>query len=252
MDTRPPAEHTCDRAALLVDDLVDGTLGDTERAELNAHLAECAECRSLAADLDELHRVARELPVRSPRGTAWARIAEQLDADARVPGQRPGRAWSSAKVLLPLAAALVLAVGASLAYLTWPVVPTATPDGSTAAVHATEDDLVKSIDQELRLAESHYENAIAGLEKIAADGQDGLTPEVATTLQKNLGIIDQAIHESRQALTDQPESTLARQSLFEAFREKVSLLEDTIALINVMRKGDQTGTARVIDGITKS
>lgn len=126
------------------------------------------------------------------------------------------------------------------------------PAGRTAGVHAPGDDLVKSVDQELRLAETHYENAIAGLEKMAAEGQQELTPEVAATLQKNLGIIDQAIRESRTALTDQPESTLARESLFEAFRKKVSLLEDTIALINVMRKGDQAGTARVIEGITKS
>jgi hypothetical protein len=251
MDTRTPSpsEHACDRLALLIDDLIDGTLGASERAELDAHLARCAECRALARDLDELHRVSRELPVRSPRATAWDRIAERLDAEGRAPGHVVGRPWTSARVLLPIAAALVVAVGASVAYLGWPA---AAPSGSSAAVHATGDDLVKSVDQELRLAESHYENAIAGLEKIASDGEGALTPDVAATLQKNLGIIDQAITESRQALADQPDSSLARTSLFEAFRKKVSLLEDTIALINVMRKGDQTGTARVIEGITKS
>ena len=249
MDTRSPSDSTCDRMALLVDDLIDGTLGAPDRAELDAHLARCAECRALAGDLGELHRVSRELPVRSPRATAWARIAERLDAEGRTPGHVVHRTWTSARVLVPIAAALVLAVGASLAYLARPA---GGPSGSGAAVHATGDDLVKSVDQELRLAESHYENAIAGLEKIAADEQGALTPEVASTLQKNLGIIDQAISESRQALADQPDSSLARTSLFEAFRKKVSLLEDTIALINVMRKGDQTGTARVIEGITKS
>lgn len=249
MEKRTPSEDACDRAALLVDDLIDGTLGASDRAELDAHLARCAECRALSGDLTELHRTARELPVRSPRATAWSRIAEQLDAEGRTEGHVVHRTWTSARVLLPIAAALVLAVGASLAYLSRP----APAEGeSGAAVHATGSDLVKSVDQELRLAESHYENAIAGLEKIASDGEGALTPEVASTLQKNLGIIDQAINESRQALADQPDSSLARTSLFEAFRKKVSLLEDTIALINVMRKGDQTGTARVIEGITKS
>jgi hypothetical protein len=249
MDTRSPSERACDRAALLIDDLIDGTLSASDRADLDAHLVRCAECRALAGDLDELQRVARELPVRSPRATAWDRIAERLDAEGRTPGHVVHRTWTSARVLLPIAAALVLAVGASLAYLSRPASP---PEGAGAAVHATGGDLVKSVDQELRLAESHYENAIAGLEKIASDGQGALTPEVASTLQKNLGIIDQAINESRQALADQPDSSLARMSLFEAFRKKVSVLEDTIALINVMRKGDQTGTARVIEGITKS
>lgn len=248
MDTRSPSEHACGRAEELVQDMVDDTLSDAGRSELDAHLSGCPSCRSLADDLTELHRVARDLPVRSPRADAWARIAERLDAESRVPGHVVRRSWASARVLLPLAATLVLAIGAGVAYL----LQGPAPAGQTAGVHASGDDLVKSVDQELRLAESHYENAIAGLEKMAAEGQQELTPEVAATLQKNLGIIDQAIRESRTALTDQPESTLARESLFEAFRKKVSLLEDTIALINVMRKGDQAGTARVIEGITKS
>lgn len=251
MDTRSSLEHECDRFALLIDDLVDGTLGDAERAELEGHLAGCDACRALARDLDEMHRVSRELPVRSPRGNAWARIAESLDAEARAPGHVVRRSWTSARVLLPLAAALVVAVGAGLVYVAWTGGGTS-PDSAGPAVHATSADLVNSVDQELRLAESHYENAIAGLEKIAKDEQTTLDPALAATLQKNLGIIDQAIQESRQALSDQPESTLARDSLFEAFRKKVSLLEDTIALINVMRKGDQAGTARVIKGLSKS
>ncbi|MEW5982387.1 MAG: zf-HC2 domain-containing protein [Acidobacteriota bacterium] len=245
MDARSPSEHACESVAQLIDDLIGGTLGKAEKADLDAHLTECTACRMLARDLDDIHRVARELPVRSPRANAWERIAERLDAEGRTPGDVARRRWASARIVLPLAAALVLVAGASLTYLVW-------PGGSVPAVHGTREDLVRSIDQELRLAESHYENAIAGLEQIAADGEKTLTPEVAATLQKNIGIIDQAINESRQALTDQPESTLARESLFEALRRKVSLLEDTITLINVMRKGDQTGTAKVIEGLSKS
>ena len=251
MEPRTPSERACERASELIDDLVDGVLGDADRTELDGHLAACPACRALARDLDDLHRVARELPSRSPRADAWDRIAERLDTDSRVPGHVVHRTWASTKVLLPLAAALVLAVAASLLYLSRPGGDNG-QSGTQASVHASQDDLVRSVDQELRLAESHYENAIAGLEKIAGDNQGALTPEVAATLQKNLGIIDQAIQESRQALTDEPESTLARESLFEAFRKKVSLLEDTIALINVMSRGDQAGAARVIEGITKS
>jgi hypothetical protein len=65
-------------------------------------------------------------------------------------------------------------------------------------------------------------------------------------------VIDQAIKESRSAIQSQPASQLAQDSLFEALRRKVALLEDTVSLINTMRKGDEAGTARVIRDMSKS
>jgi hypothetical protein len=104
----------------------------------------------------------------------------------------------------------------------------------------------------LRLAEQHYEKAISGLEKIAAAQQRELDPQVAATLQKNLGVIDQAISESRAALRAQPSSIPAQESLFEALRRKVGLLQDAIALMNEMRKGNQAGAAQIVEGLSKS
>jgi signal transduction histidine kinase len=104
----------------------------------------------------------------------------------------------------------------------------------------------------LRIAEAHYEQAIAGMQQIVTAEQGSLDPALAATLQKNMGVIDQAIRESREAIKTQPHSELVRTSLFEALRQKVALLEETIALINVMRKGDQAGAARIITGLSKS
>ena len=42
---------------------------------------------------------------------------------------------------------------------------------------------------------------------------------------------------------------MAQESLFEALRNKVSLLQDTVTLINEMRKGNPEGTARVVSGL---
>src|SRR5262249_26316753 len=123
-------------------------------------------------------------------------------------------------------------------------------DSRAGAPGATTE--VQSIESELRQAEEHYEKAIVGLEQIARTGEGALDPQVAATLRKNLGVIDQAIAESRTALNAQPESQSAQETLFEAFRKKVTLLEDTIALINEMRKGDEAGAARVAQGINKS
>ncbi len=116
---------------------------------------------------------------------------------------------------------------------------------------AGDQEFVQSVEMELRLAEQHYEKAIAGLEQIANAEQSSLDPQVAAVLQKNLGIIDQAIRDSRVALQSQPTNQVAQASLFEAFRRKVALLQDTITLINEMRKGDQAGAAKALQNLNK-
>ena len=68
-------------------------------------------------------------------------------------------------------------------------------------------------------------------------------------MQKNLAVIDQAISESRAALRAQPTSAPAQQSLLESFKAKLALLEDTVALINEMRKGNEAGAARIVSGL---
>src|SRR6185369_12042691 len=107
----------------------------------------------------------------------------------------------------------------------------------------------QSVETELRAAEDHYEKAIKGLEQIANAEQGVFDPRTAATLQKNLAVIDQAIGESRAALKSQPTSEPAQQSLLENFRTKIALLQDTVALINEMRKGNDAGAARVVSGL---
>ena len=67
-----------------------------------------------------------------------------------------------------------------------------------------------------------------------------------------MDVIDKAIGESRSALRAEPANRPAQQSLFEALRRKVSLLQDTIVLMNEMRKGNEAGAARIVEGINKS
>jgi len=105
------------------------------------------------------------------------------------------------------------------------------------------------VEAELRAAEAHYDKAIKGLETIAKAEQGALDPNTAATLQKNLAVIDQAISESRAAVVAQPSSEPARESLLESFRTKLALLQDTVALINEMRKGNEAGAARVVSGL---
>ena len=95
----------------------------------------------------------------------------------------------------------------------------------------------------------HYQNAITGLERIASAEKGSLDPQTASTLEKNLAVVDQAISESRAALKAQPDSEPAQQSLLENFKAKIALLQDTVALINEMRKGNEAGAARLVTGL---
>ena len=80
--------------------------------------------------------------------------------------------------------------------------------------------------------------------RIANKDTGELDPQVAAVLQKNLTVIDQAISESRAALKTQPSSTNAQDGLFDALRTKVALLQQTVELINEMRKGNQAEAGR--------
>ena len=85
---------------------------------------------------------------------------------------------------------------------------------------------------ELQLAEQHYDNAIVALEKLTADKQNTLDPQVADAIEQSLATIDKAIGDSRAALESQPDSIVAQTSLLEALRMKVSLLQETVSLMN--------------------
>jgi hypothetical protein len=254
MERQTPIDPACERFVPLIHDRVDGAPGAPAADGLDEHLASCAACRALLSDLEQIHRVAVTLPDLTPRPEVWAGLARRLEAERSA---RPKAFWTGARVTLALAATLVVAVASSVWLLRTPAPP---PGAATAPVVAaapqaviqSTDALVKDVDEHLRIADEHYVQAISGLEQVVTSGEESLDPAVAATLQKNLGVIDQAIKESRDAIKSQPNSQLAQTSLFEALRQKVALLQDTVALINVMRKGDQAGAARILKGISKS
>jgi anti-sigma factor RsiW len=249
---------TCERYEAALGDYVDGTLRASEQPRdavaleaLEAHLTECASCRAVVADFRTMREATRTLERRLPPPEVWTRVAAGVGAR----GQRRLRLPSTLrwKELLAAAAVLVLLVGGW--WFTWQRLASAPAPAVTAARPAPgpapDPELVQDVETQLKLAEEHYVRAIAGLETIArADGSE-LDAQTAGVLQANLVVIDKAIGESRAALQVEPASDVAQQSLFEALRSKVTLLQDTIALINEMRKGNQEGAARIVSGLNQ-
>ncbi len=251
-----------------IQELTDGTLGPIRRAELERHLEGCADCRALVRDLRAIRDAAADLEPVEPPARVWLQVAGRLRQEGRVTAAAavPAERY---RLLLALAATLVLAVGLATILLvpggrgSQPSSTTAaTSPDSAAAGNAGADTTVQGVEAEFRLAEEHYQNAIAKLEEAARLDQSAapspasdtatLDAQTAAMLQKNLRVIDDAIAESRAALRDQPQSAPARDSLFDALKRKVALLQDTIALMNEMRKGNAAGAAQIIQDSSKS
>ena len=238
---------TCDRCRSLIDDYVDGAIAPEDRQAVDSHLAECAGCRALAVDFSAIRRAARSLERHAPPPHVWTKLAASLERPpARAFFMRAG--WQP----LAIAATLVLLAGAASWVLLRPSSPASSPRAAAGPASAPANaELAQSVETELKLAEEHYQKAIAGLEQITRSESAALDPQVAAVLQKNLEVIDHAIGESRAALQTQPTSDVAQASLFDALRNKVALLHDTVVLINEMRKGNPEGTARAVSGLNQ-
>ncbi len=122
----------------IVDDLIDDRLDQVSRQRLDVHLAGCEACRRLVDDLREIRRRSQVLPPHAPRPEVWARIARQLAAERPA---KPRTFWTSGRVVLAMAAVMVLSVTASFVLLqpARPSSPSADPNQTAStAVHASQ------------------------------------------------------------------------------------------------------------------
>jgi anti-sigma factor RsiW len=236
--------NTCTHIEPRLSAYVDGALTAEERADVARHLDQCAPCRGIVRDLERLRSTARQLgPVRPP-DHIWLEIAGQVHAAAGSPA-RPASASPRRPVVwqfVGLAAMLVL-VTMAVYFVMRP------PGGAPASGNAGRDAAVQAVADELQLAMQHYEKAIAQLEALTKNRDSTIDPAVAAMLQKNLTVVDEAIAESRMALASNPESEPARESLFEALRRKVGVLQATVSLMNQMRQGNPAGAADAAAGL---
>jgi anti-sigma factor RsiW len=235
-------------------EFVDGALDPARQRDLERHVEGCATCRALVADLKSIQAAAftldrMELPPHILPAIKL-RLAEESSS-----GRRRVLAFPQSRVALgawlATAAALMAITTAGLLSLMRPSDATHAGEPSVVAGTIPADDPVVSVQAELQAATEHYERAIQQLEQIAASDNATLDPQVAAVFQKNLDVIDQAIDESRAALSTQPGSGAVQENLFDAMRSKVALLQQTVELINEMRKGNQAEAGRLLQGLNQ-
>jgi len=232
---------TCQDYEAYIDDYVDDGLSTLDRAACEGHLSTCAACRALTTDLQTIRQATRSLDAHVPSPQVWYRLAEAIDAEPR----GFAAAWLGGWRAAAAAVTCVLLVG-SLSWIGGRLAPIARDYDPLAAVEPVAPE-----GAEFSSLEEQYTTAIAGLEDITRTERTALDSMTAEVFRANLTLIDGAIGESRAALDKEPESNVAQESLFEALRSKVALLQDAVTLINEMRQTDADGSAGIETGINQ-
>jgi hypothetical protein len=218
----------CDGCDERLGDYVDGTLPPAEVGRVEAHLAGCAPCRAVAADFRAIRSAARALDAFVPPPRVWQHVAAAT---------RPAGRWPSFGSFLftwrPAAAtAMAMVLAAGLWWIGNRLATVVPPPSLSAADFAGSAPLA---------AEVHYVSAIARLEALTGSERAALDPAMVDVLDTGMTVIDAAIDQSRAALETAPDSDVAQESLFQALRSKMALLQDTLALVNEMRVAPDDG-----------
>ncbi len=198
-----------------LDDYLDGNLSADKAQAVEAHLAECAECRAEVEEIRAILEGAAELPrsIEPPRDL-WPAIDAGLDV---LPlGERTLRSLRA-----PLAAAAVLLIAISSAVTAYLV----GRDGAGPAGGGPEPGVAAvSLVGRWEATEREYLRATAELSEALDAVKGELPPETVEMIDRNLAIIDAAIQESRAALAMEPGNTEVMGVLSARYREKIEVL----------------------------
>ncbi len=217
---------TCDDALMLVSDRLDSALSDTQRAQLDAHLAACAACREVAHDLEQIHAEAASLPTLTPSRDLWNGIEARIEAPVVLLGshrQRPLARWSVRQVAA--AAAVLMAVTAGGTWFVAMRSAEVAPQAVSAPAARTE---LVSVAAQTGMAA--YESEIDALRNIIETRRGELDSATVVVLEKNLKLIDQAIAESKAALAANPASAFLADQLGRSYDAKLELLRSAALL----------------------
>jgi predicted anti-sigma-YlaC factor YlaD len=232
-------------------DYLDDELEAAERAAVDAHLRECADCSAVLNDLRRVIALAQAAAVdaRPPQADLWTGVAGRID---RI---RQPRRVSLTVTQLAAAAVLVAAVSGGLA---WQFAPPFGGQGLRSETSATDDvarafpgspergtrEAGRSADVGaagesgvaivgVSLADDQYDAAVADLERALNQGRGKLDKATIAVVEQNLQTIDQAIAQAREALASDPANSYLSGHLVEARRRKLDLLRRATALTDM-------------------
>jgi hypothetical protein len=199
--------------------LADDAVPAERRAELETHLASCAQCFDDVARLRSVTMRFREAPDEpAPVEELWPSIRTRIEQEKVVSlgsATPPARRWIRARHVLALGA---LAAGAMLTVVllrpSHRIVVDSTVVVSDTNAFRLVADSVKSYEDESRILLNRLELQRAMMR-----------PEAAASIDRDLKVIDQAIDELQLAIQNDPRNPALRHLLASSYRQKVELLK---------------------------
>jgi anti-sigma factor RsiW len=216
---------TCEKTRDRLDDYLDGTLGGAELHEVELHVAACPACAEEERRLRAVVARAAALPRgMTPPRDLWPGIADRIAAARPRPAARVvRRVWSWSPAALAAAAAVLVALGATLARV-W--TPTAGPMGGPGVVH----EAAWTADPSLLAAEREYARATAQLLAALQARQAALPAETVAAVERDLTTIDAALRQLRSALRQDPDNPQLTHMLASTHQKKVDVLQSVLRL----------------------
>jgi hypothetical protein len=229
--------------ARLSDYLAD-ELPEAEKLAVEGHLAVCDECNEALRDLARLVDVAGALGEIEPPRDLWPDISAALGAtpqtvegdDPQViafPGARsPAAEAAPERIELSrrgLVAASVALIALSAATTWWAARAASSPDLESASSPTSGGAVTAVAGGEAPTPAMAGELAV--LEDVLASARTVLDPNTVRVLERNLGVIEQAIADSREALAQDPGNAFLVQHLERMYRRKLVYLQDAVRLV---------------------
>jgi hypothetical protein len=216
-------DHWTDRLSEYLDD----DLEPADRVALEQHLASCAACAEMLAELREVVARAAALPARPPAADLWEGIEPRLASRVAVT-PFPVRAERRVSFTLPqlVAAGLALMVVSGGGMWVLQRGGRATDLPPVSATSSTDPAAIP-----VAIADPRYDEAIVDLEEALDAGRGALDPATVKILESNLSAIDAAIDQSRRALAADPANVYLHSHLAETRQRKLALLRRGVGLI---------------------
>lgn len=222
---------TCDACTDRLSDYLDDELPAAERVEVDAHLARCASCREVLAELKAVALRAAALASEAvpPAADLWPGIEGRIHRS----GPRVRRAPRRFSFTLPQLVAAALALMVLSGSLVWLARLGGERTDFPAVTAVNDADAQPPAVAPADFADPHYDRAIADLQQVLAAGRDRLDPQTVRVLEANLAAVDRAIEESRDALAIDPANAYLNSHLAAARNRKLGLLRRAATLADL-------------------
>ncbi len=221
---------------------LDDELDGGSRARLEAHLAGCAECASVLADLRAIVSAAPVYAGRAPSHDLWPEIEAHLGESGGVsigsirPAERLSVRWPARpsprrfgwRELIAASVVMAAVVGGAVYLALKPGsadrVSPPQAQGPVSGLAVGPDSSVGPETRNVAYAERKYDSAVRDLEQVLESGRSRLDTATVRSVEESLAKIDAAIAEARAAIQRDPSNAYLNRQIAANMRRKLNLL----------------------------